>query len=235
MNFKPLKSFTLALLVALTACQQEEVPLEELEEEKVEEESTEKLTVFDIDGNGYSTFQVAGKEWLVQNLRTTRYANGDRIPQVSEPEVWTSLTSGAYSWYNNDQKSDESKGKLYNWYSIQCCPICPTGWRIPTYEEYSGLVDHYGNSLWNISFATPTKRLSIPEAMGAEWRNPNGNYDRVLENGRQFTGFWSSTTRGDSHAFIVYISTQTFRLDRGKIELSFIPKTAGISVKCIKI
>jgi uncharacterized protein (TIGR02145 family) len=234
MNMKFYKVFTLATIVALIACQYEEVPWEELGEGEVEEELVEKPTVFDIDGNGYSTFEVDGKEWLVQNLRTTRYANGDSIPQVSNPDAWKGLTSGAYSWFNNDEKANESKGKLYNWYAIQCCQICPSGWRIPTIQEYMELVEHYGNSIWNISLRTPSKRFSLPEAMGAEWRNPNGSFERILESGRVFTGFWSTSTRGENHAFIVYISTQSDKLYLGKIEISFLPKSAGISVKCIK-
>lgn len=39
-------------------------------------------TMTDIDGNVYKTFTYNGKTWMAENLKVTRYRNGDPIPNV---------------------------------------------------------------------------------------------------------------------------------------------------------
>ena len=45
--------------------------------------STSGGGVVDIDGNSYSSIELGnGQEWMAENLRTSRYANGDFIPNL---------------------------------------------------------------------------------------------------------------------------------------------------------
>jgi uncharacterized protein (TIGR02145 family) len=93
--------------------------------------------VTDIDGNGYKTVIIGDQEWMAQNLRTTRYANGDEIPNVTNQQEWDNLTTGAWSYYDNDEIHNNLHGKLYNWYAVDDPRnICPDGWHVSTDEDW---------------------------------------------------------------------------------------------------
>lgn len=53
-------------------------------------------TVTDQDGNTYDTVVINEKRWMVQNLKTKKYRNGDAIPEVSGATAWQELSSGGY-------------------------------------------------------------------------------------------------------------------------------------------
>ncbi|MCG2587984.1 FISUMP domain-containing protein [Rhodohalobacter sulfatireducens] len=93
--------------------------------------------VTDIDGNGYETVIIGDQEWMAQNLRTSRYANGDEIPNVTNQQEWDNLTTGAWSYYDNDEIHNNLHGKLYNWYAVDDPRnICPDGWHVSTDKDW---------------------------------------------------------------------------------------------------
>lgn len=82
---------------------------------------------------------------MAENLKTTRYANGDIVPNVTDDMQWSNLTTGAWCYYDNDIKYDKIYGKLYNWYSVSDSRnVCPIGWHVPTFEEWGNLIDYLG-------------------------------------------------------------------------------------------
>jgi uncharacterized protein (TIGR02145 family) len=58
-------------------------------------------TVTDIDGNVYPTICIGTKEWMAENLKTTKYNDGTPITLVTGDAAWAALTTEAYCWYNN--------------------------------------------------------------------------------------------------------------------------------------
>lgn len=106
---------------------------------------TPEAGVTDIDGNTYQTIIINGQEWMAENLRTTKYADGDPIPNVTDANQWSNLTTGAWAHYNNDSQYENPYGKLYNGYTISDPRnVCPTDWHISTDAEYSLLSDYLG-------------------------------------------------------------------------------------------
>ncbi|MFM7768400.1 MAG: FISUMP domain-containing protein, partial [Bacteroidota bacterium] len=98
-------------------------------------------TVTDIDGNTYNTVQIGTQEWMQENLKTTKYKNGDVIP--SPTGDWSNLTTGAWAYYNDSSQYNNLYGKLYNWYAVvDSRDVCPTGWHIPTDSEWNQLVKY---------------------------------------------------------------------------------------------
>ena len=55
---------------------------------------------------------------MTENLNVDTYLNGDIIPQVDDPVVWSKLTTGAWCYYENDAYNGKIYGKLYNWYAV---------------------------------------------------------------------------------------------------------------------
>jgi uncharacterized protein (TIGR02145 family) len=116
-------------------------------------------TVTDIDGNVYPTIIIGEQEWMVENLKTTRYRNGTAIeyPGTDDP-AWQNNTTGAYAWYDNDIAWKESYGALYNWHAVNNVNgLCPTGWHVPSDAEWTELVDYL-----------------VAQGYPNEWDNPNG-------------------------------------------------------------
>jgi uncharacterized protein (TIGR02145 family) len=111
---------------------------------------TPGLGVTDVDGNNYPTININGQEWMAENLRTSKYANGDSITRIINGLEWVSTTIGAWTYYNNNDSLNYPYGKLYNWYTINDFRnVCPSGWRIPTLDDFSTLETAIGGVLSN--------------------------------------------------------------------------------------
>src|SRR5664279_5132321 len=59
-------------------------------------------SVTDVQGNVYPTIKIGQQEWMVENLKTTTYNDGNAIPNVTDMSTWANLASDAYSWFDND-------------------------------------------------------------------------------------------------------------------------------------
>ena len=130
-------------------------------------EGTNTGTVTDIDGNVYHTVTIGTQTWMVENLKTTRYRNGDAIPNVTDGTAWGNLTTGAYCNYNNDANNATTYGRLYNWYTVSDNRnIAPTGWHVPTDAEFTTLTTYLGGE----SIAGG----KLKETGTTHWASPNG-------------------------------------------------------------
>ncbi|MFH1119838.1 MAG: FISUMP domain-containing protein [Bacteroidota bacterium] len=102
-------------------------------------------TVNDVDGNIYQTVNIGSQTWMAENLRTTRFANGEVIPNITDNTQWSVLTTGAWCWYGNDDQYENPYGKLYSWYTVvDSRNLCPEGWQVPTDAEWTTLTDYLG-------------------------------------------------------------------------------------------
>lgn len=97
-------------------------------------------TIKDIDGNEYHEVIVGNQIWLAENLKTTRFQNGDPI-SLNEPDSWGDIYEPSYWGYNNTDLRNKN-GNLYNKYSISSSQkIGIAGWHIPTNSEWNELLD----------------------------------------------------------------------------------------------
>ncbi len=101
----------------------------------------------DIDGNFYSTVQIGNQLWMSENLKTTRYNNGDEIPTGLTDGDWQNNTSGALAVYDDNESNADIYGRLYNWYAVvDNRGVCPENFHVPTDEEYILLTDYLGGN-----------------------------------------------------------------------------------------
>ena len=84
---------------------------------------------------------------------------------VTSNAVWKGLTTGAFCYYDNNEQYIEDYGVLYNWYAINTGDLCPTGWHVPSFEEWNSLI----NSLGNIDEVSGKLR----ETGTLHWKYPN--------------------------------------------------------------
>jgi len=107
-------------------------------------------TVTDIDGNVYNTVQIGSQCWMKENLRTTRYEDGDSIPAGT----YYSSTEPYYYDYSSTSIPLPERGYLYNWPAVMhgespsnTAPsgvqgICPEGWHVPSDAEWEVLTSY---------------------------------------------------------------------------------------------
>ena len=200
-------------------------------------------TVSDIDGNVYTTVIIGKQAWLVENLKTTRYRNGDIIPNVVDSIEWKNLLTGAQCSYHNDQSNYYTYGNLYNWYVVNDPrSICPKGWHVPSDAEWGALttslgglavsggkMKQEGTTLWNPPNTGATNlsgftALPSGRRRATEFMN-HADFEFMGTAGR----WWSSTEQGTEEAW-----TRAMHFDDMAVERSTRTKVYGLSVRCIK-
>lgn len=195
-------------------------------------------TVTDIDGNVYNTVTIGTQTWMKENLKVTKYNDGTAIPLLTDGTSWSSGTPG-YCWYNNDQLTyGNTYGALYNWHTVNTGNLCPTGWHVPTNDEWTTLT----NFLGGLSVAGG----KLKEVGTVHWNSPNEgatdeagftalpgglrfNYNAKFNYIGSYAYFWSADPS--------YIYTAWMRnINRGqsKVDSSFASKGDGYSVRCLK-
>ena len=111
-------------------------------------------SVQDIDGNMYNTVIIGDQIWMAENLKVTRYNNGDTLHVGICECPWGAGSYGcgcdeAYegigAWdFNGDPII---YGNLYNWYAVDDeRGICPENYRIPTESDFDLLFEYVGYS-----------------------------------------------------------------------------------------
>ena len=89
------------------------------------------------------TVQIGNQTWMVENLNTEFFANGDLIPHAETEEEWAEASQNfepAWCYYDNDPENGKKYGRLYNWYAVNDPRgLAPDGWRIPSEDEFNSL------------------------------------------------------------------------------------------------
>lgn len=201
----------------------------------------------DIDGNVYKTVVIGRYIWMAENLKTTTYNSGIKIPNVIEQNDWIRLNTGAYCWYNNNRSYADTFGLLYNWYAVNTGKLCPAGWRIPADEEWKDLEGNadtrygIGDPVWDkpgLRGQDAGQRLRTTSG----WRTgitgtdnfgfsalPGGEHLSRFYAGGSSGFWWSSTEANESSAWyrnLIYSFEYVARDTH--------PKRMGFSVRCIK-
>ncbi len=208
-------------------------------------------TITDIDGNVYHTITIGTQTWLVENLKTTHYRNGDSIPNIIDNIAWKNLTTGGYCNYDNNKNKASTFGRLYNWYSTSDPRnIAPEGWHIPTDAEWIVLINYLVNNGYGIEGTAWIEEKSMattsywgfsqyPGSIGYEVKKNNKSGFSAVPGGfRNVDGtFWNNSNEGFWWLSINGSSNNWFKtlcsvpIHRYWLEIN---KNLGFSIRCIK-
>ena len=192
--------------------------------------------------NGYTYTSIVlgnGQEWMAENLRTTTYANGDPIPNVTDDNQWEDLTTGAWAHYNNDSQYENPYGKLYNWYTVDDPRnVCPTGWHVPTDAEWTVLSDYLGGSAvaGGKMKSTGTQYWSSPNTDATNESGFSGlpggyrNYNVAFYYVDSLGYWWSSTETNSTYAWNRHLDYYNGGVHRHHSNY----KKFGYSVRCLR-
>jgi uncharacterized protein (TIGR02145 family) len=195
-------------------------------------------TVKDIDGNIYHTVTIGTQVWMLENLRTTKYRNGQPIPNVTDNFQWMNLATGAYCMYNNDFSLASTYGLLYNWFAVSASGnLCPTGWHVPTEEDWQTLETYLGGSglaggklketgtvHWKFPNTDATNQTGFTALPGG-LRTIQGDFLGLEANG----AWWSSSEKSLHTAW-----SRTMYYQYSVLEDYDDGKESGFSIRCIK-
>lgn len=197
-------------------------------------------TVTDIDGNVYNYITIGAQKWMIENLKTTKYSNGDPIPNVSDQGEWYILKTGAYCNFRNNPDTAIIYGRLYNWYAVNDSrKLAPSGWHVATDSDWIRLINYVGG--FNIAGE------KLKEAGYLHWKPTHSNNYATNETGftalpggiradAQFgevgysSTWWTATEYNAGHSISVGMSSEN-----NTIGLSgFCSKRSGNYIRCIK-
>jgi uncharacterized protein (TIGR02145 family) len=204
-------------------------------------------SVTDQNGNTYATIVIGAQEWMAENLRSTTYANGESIPNVTESTAWAQLTTGAWAHSENNSSFESPYGKLYNWYAVaDPRNVCPTGWHVPTEAEWSTLVNYLDPNNGNDGEYSLVAGGMMKSTGTQYWNSPNtgatneSGFSGLSGGLRDNTGFfsgpgqyngnwWTSSPDGIPYAWFRSLDHSTTTILRINMD-----KRYGFSVRCLR-
>ncbi len=222
-----------------------------------EEFEEEPVTVTDIDGNVYPVITLGGREWMAENLRTTRYRDGSDIVTGLINSQWAATTEGAMAVYpytsasgiDSEEEMIQAYGRLYNWYATSDPRgLCPAGWAVPTHDEWSqlGAAILSGNELKSCRQVNSPLEGDCNTQIHPRWNAHSTQYGTddhgfsalpaaVRLTGGSYFGigtigyWWATTESSDTQAWYRFLGH-----DNGNFHQNNGGKTFGLSIRCIK-
>ena len=205
----------------------------------------------DIDGNHYAVVKIGTQWWMAENLRVTKYNNGDLIPNMISSESWRVINTGAQCSYLNSENYDtlHKYGRLYNWFAVSDKrKLAPKGWHVPSDKEFIVLETYVSYNLGN-STSTPKALASSHDwnkyrKIGTIGKNMEQNNSsgftampggfRSYSNGKflhivDYGYFWSSSENQSQGAWVRGLDFRSDIIAGGNG-----CKLHGYSVRCIK-
>ena len=218
--------------------------------------------VTDYDNNIYNVINIGTQVWMAENLKTTKFNDGTAIPNITDNTAWAALTTGAYCDYNNTPSNSTISGRLYNWYAVDNNTatkvasnggknVCPTGWHVPSDEEWTTLTDFLTNNGYGYqgsgddigkSLASTSGWIPDPTAgnVGNDQTSNNRSSFTALPVGGRYTvgafnlsgvygNWWNSSEYSTTQAFNRFLGNYSSVLFR-----YFDLKQYGLSVRCLQ-
>lgn len=199
----------------------------------------ESPTVKDIDNNSYNTVKIGNQCWMRENLKVSKYRNGEAIPTGLNNADWLNTRNGAYAIYDNSNVNEAIYGKLYNWYAVRDSRgLCPNGWHAPTDAEWTTLTNFLGGKVeaggkmksmgttyWQSPNTGATNESGFSTLPGG-FRKSDGNF---IYN-RSYAIFWSATEDDNLQPWSRFLN-----YDNGSVVSYFYyNKSFGNSVRCLR-
>jgi uncharacterized protein (TIGR02145 family) len=194
-------------------------------------------SIADLDGNNYRAVTIGNQTWMVENLRTRKYNDGTNIPNITDTDKWTNLTTGAWCDFTNNASYAPKYGHLYNWHAANNDKLAPAGWHIPTENEWLTLISYLGGA--------EAAGAKLKEKGTANWKSPNTGATNesgftALPGGWTYMFFfnmgsdaawWTKTEDSNDQtkasSVFVFYNYENVLIDKTT-------KTFGLSIRCIR-
>ena len=178
---------------------------------------------------------------MKENLKVSKYRNGESIPTGLVNSAWANTNKGAYAIYNNENANNNIYGKLYNWYAVSDSRgLCPSGWHVPSDNEWTTLTNYLGGqsiagkkikTTGTVFWQSPNTEASNESGFSAlpgGFRSVDGSFNSIRIN----AFFWSAT-ENDGLAWYRNLYYYNSIVNRSNSTLGLV-KSSGASVRCLR-
>jgi uncharacterized protein (TIGR02145 family) len=201
---------------------------------------------------------IGSQIWTGCNLDVTTYRDGTPIPQVTDPNEWANLTTGAWCYYENQTSNGTTYGKLYNIYAILDTAhggLAPIGYRVPSNDDWTTLTATLGGGTWIDTWGTGSSFYQLEiggylkEAGSCHWfgglsvgSNTSG-FTALPAGNRATAGYFgelqgatilASSSRTNNTPGLEQIWGYSLTNISNVIDKGWVSPTQGISVRLIK-
>ena len=147
-----------------------------------------------------NTIEIGSQEWATEDLKVTKFRNGEDIPLVEDDKEWGELTTAAYC-------ITPDGNHLYNWYAVNDPRgLAPEGFHVPSDDEWTELTNHLGGE--DVA-GNELKSTDCNGTNSSGFSALMGGYRNYSLNGTFFNlgnrGYWWSSSPSGSLAWSRYL------------------------------
>jgi uncharacterized protein (TIGR02145 family) len=96
----------------------------------------------DVEGRNYKTIKIGRAQWMAENLRTTKFQNGDPLEFAASNSEWVNQNSPTWCYPHFNPNEECQYGLYYNKYvTTDARNLCPIGWHIATADDWANLLE----------------------------------------------------------------------------------------------
>jgi len=238
--------FIISVVFSLASCG----PSQKEKEEKAKNDSIATADsifntkfVKDVDNNIYPIVKIGKQTWMAENLKVSRFNNGDSIPNINSIKDldWEKSKSKiACCVYKNNDDNLKKYGRLYNYNTVKDVrSLAPKGWRVPTEKDWEELINFLGGyKLAGLKLKSQdgwsnknngSNESGFNGLPGGIWSvSGNGEFTYLSEYG----AWWTVTNCDKDHGFYFLLSSKNNELYKSECWQSD-PRRC-MSVRCIK-
>jgi uncharacterized protein (TIGR02145 family) len=184
--------------------------------------------IHDGDGNAYNTVLIGSQCWMADNLNYDGSPSGNGCKGVS----WANHDVGWCGYYNYAGTPTTGYGLLYQWSAAN--QSCPTGWHLPSDNDYKILEMALGMSQgqadtinWRGAPVGTDLKQGGSSGFNALLAGYHQNNDQFYSAG-DAAYFWTSDDVGGSYARDRLLLSGSAAVARGTFD-----ETGGMSVRCV--
>ena len=187
------------------------------------------------EGYDYSTVQIGEQCWFAENCRYLPSVSTSSEGSQTFPYYYVYDYEGSTLADAKATENYETYGVLYNWPAVMTEGICPSGWHIPSDEEFTELTDFLGGA--------SVAGGKMKEAGYDHWSSPNEGATNSsgwtgLAGGRRDSGgfvngggdgYWWSASESGSHSWKRQLNYVSVNVNR-----SLDYRYRGFSARCVR-
>ena len=182
------------------------------------------------EGYDYSTVQIGDQCWFSENCRYLPVVSPSSEGSDTAPyyyvygyegtDVASAMSTSNYATY----------GVLYNWPAVMTEGICPSGWHIPSDEEWTQLTNFLGGDAGYQMKSTSGWVNNVNGSNSSGFNGLPGGYRYFTDFPNEgFYGYWQSTTESGSSSIF-----RVLRYTHQNLDTESNTKAYGFSARCVQ-